>query len=113
MPGIESYLKDYSGIYEAATIKRSPTGASQYYAVNDDTSTIAVQVGEASTFTVQDFTFSQVQMDAYKFGTVVKDPLVAGAWCVKLGARCVRRCSGRGGRGPWYAARVPGRVGAG
>ena len=73
MPGIESYLKDYSGIYEAATIKRSPTGASQYYAVNDDTSTIAVQVGEASAFTVQDFTFSQVQMDAYKFGTVVKE----------------------------------------
>ena len=73
MPGIESYLKDYSGIYEAATIKRSPTGASQYYAVNDDTSSIAVQVGEASSFTVQDFTFSQVQMDAYKFGTVVKE----------------------------------------
>lgn len=73
MPGIESYLKDYSGIYEAATIKRSPTGASQYYAVNDDTSSIAVQVGEASSFTAQDFTFSQVQMDAYKFGTVVTE----------------------------------------
>jgi HK97 family phage major capsid protein len=70
---IEAYLKDYSGIYEVATIDRTQKGEKMYKIVNDDTATIAVQVGEMNDFTVQDLTFSRVEMDAYKYDTVVKE----------------------------------------
>lgn len=71
-PEIEVAMKDYSGILQACRVLRTATGSTLYWPTEDDTTTKAVKVGEASSFTVQDLTFSQAQLDAYKYGTLVK-----------------------------------------
>lgn len=71
-PEIERAMLDYSGILQACRVLRTATGGTLYWPTEDDTTTKAVKVGEAASFTVQDLTFGQKQLDAYKYGTLVK-----------------------------------------
>ena len=71
-PEIEKAMLDYSGVLQACRILRTSTGRTLYWPTEDDTTTKAVKVGEASSFTVQDVTFGQKQLDAYKYGSIVK-----------------------------------------
>lgn len=72
LPEIERALKSYSGIFQAARIKRTAGGNVMYIPTEDDTTTEAVLVAEAAAFTVQDLTFGQKQLDAYKYGSQMK-----------------------------------------
>ena len=71
-PEIERSMLDYSGIMQACRILRTATGSTLFWPTEDDTTTKAVKIGEASAFTVQDLTFGQKQLDAYKYGTIAK-----------------------------------------
>jgi HK97 family phage major capsid protein len=71
-PEIERAMKSYSGILQACRILQTSTGETRYWPTEDDTSTKAVKVGEASAFTVQDLTLGQAQLDAYKYGSIMK-----------------------------------------
>jgi len=71
-PEIERAMLDYSGILQACRVLRTASGSTLYWPTEDDTTTKAVKVGEAASFTVQDLTFGQKQLDAYKYGTLVK-----------------------------------------
>lgn len=71
-PEIERAMLDYSGIMQAARIIRTAGGQTLYWPTEDDTTTKAVKIAEAAAFTVQDITFSQAQLDAYKYGTLAK-----------------------------------------
>lgn len=70
--GIEKAMLDYSGIMAAADIIRTDGGNTLYFLTEDDTSTLALLVAESGAFTVQDMTYAQKQLDAYKYGTLVK-----------------------------------------
>lgn len=69
---LEVAMKSYSGILSAADIFRTESGNPLLIPTEDDTSTSAAATAEAAAFTVQDVTFGQVQMDAYKFGSIIK-----------------------------------------
>ena len=71
-PEIERAMLDYSGILQACRVLRTATGSTLFWPTEDDTTTKAVKIGEASGFTVQDVTFGQKQLDAYKYGTIAK-----------------------------------------
>lgn len=71
-PMIEKSLKDYSGIFEAAHIKKTAKGNPIYLPTLDDTGTEAVLVAESGAFTVQDLTFGQKQFDAYAYRSLLK-----------------------------------------
>lgn len=71
-PEIERAMLDYSGILQACRVLRSATGSTLYWPTEDDTTTKAVKIAEAGAFTVQDLTFGQKQLDAYKYGTIAK-----------------------------------------
>ncbi len=71
-PEIERAMLDYSGILQACRILRTEGGQTLYWPTEDDTTTKAVKVGEASQFTVQDLTFGTKQLDAYKYGSLMK-----------------------------------------
>ena len=69
---IDRAMKDYSGIMQAARIIRTAQGNTLYIPTEDDTSTEANLIAEAGSITVQDLTFGQKQMDAYKYATQMK-----------------------------------------
>ena len=69
---IERALKDYSGIFQAARIIRTAQGNTLYIPTEDDTTTVANLIAEAASITVQDLTFGQKQLDAYKYATQMK-----------------------------------------
>lgn len=65
-------MKDYSGIMQAATIFNTASGNPINWPFTDTTGAKAVLIAEGGAFTVQDTSFSQVSMSAYKFGDLVK-----------------------------------------
>lgn len=65
-------MKDYSGIAQAANIMYTASGNPMTVPTLDDTSTAAIKVAEAATYTVQDLTFGQKPLDAYAYRTGVK-----------------------------------------
>ena len=69
LPELERAMKDYSGIMQAARILRTASGNVLYIPTEDDTSTVANKIGEGSSITIQDVTFAQKQLDAYKYAT--------------------------------------------
>lgn len=69
---IERSMKDYSGIAQAADIIYTAGGNVLYVPTEDDTSTEASLIAEAGSITVQDLTFGQKQLDAYKYATQMK-----------------------------------------
>ena len=70
--GIEKAMLDYSGIMQAADVIRTDGGNTLFFLTEDDTATLALLVAESGAFTVQDMTYAQKQLDAYKYGTLVK-----------------------------------------
>ena len=70
--GIEKAMLSYSGILAAADIMRTSGGNTLYFVTEDDTTTSAVKIAEAGSFTVQDVTYGQKHLDAYKYGSLVK-----------------------------------------
>ena len=72
MPELEKALKDYSGIFQAARIRPTAQGNTLYIPTEDDTATEAGLIAEAAAITVQDLTFGQKQLDAYKYATQMK-----------------------------------------
>ena len=71
-PEIERAMLDYSGIMQAARILRTETGRVLYWPTEDDTATLAVKTAEAAAATVADLTLAQVQLDAYKYTSLMK-----------------------------------------
>lgn len=69
LPELERAMKDYSGIMQAARMLRTASGNVLYIPTEDDTSTVANKIGEGSSITIQDVTFAQKQLDAYKYAT--------------------------------------------
>lgn len=69
---IDRALKDYSGIAQAARIIRTAQGNTLYIPTENDTATVANLIAEAAAITVQDLTFGQKQLDAYKYATQMK-----------------------------------------
>lgn len=69
---VEKALKDYSGIFQAAFIRRTDKGNPLLIPTEDDTSTEANQIDEAASITVQDLTYGQKPLDAYKYASQMK-----------------------------------------
>ena len=69
---VEKALKDYSGIFQAAYIRRTDKGNPLLIPTEDDTSTEANQIDEAAAITVQDLTYGQKPLDAYKYASQMK-----------------------------------------
>lgn len=69
---VEKALKDYSGILQAAFIRRTDKGNALLIPTEDDTSTEANQIDEAASITVQDLTYGQKPLDAYKYASQMK-----------------------------------------
>ncbi len=72
LPELERAMKDYSGIMQVARLLRTASGNVLYIPTEDDTSTVANKIGEGSAITVQDLTFAQRQLDAYKYSTQMR-----------------------------------------
>lgn len=72
VPEIERAMLDYSGILQAARVIRTATGNTLPWPTEDDTATTALLVAEAAAFTIQDLTFGQTSLAAYKYGTAAK-----------------------------------------
>lgn len=72
LPELIRAMKDYSGIAQAARIKPTDSGNVLYIPTEDDTTTEAALIAEAASITVQDLTFGQKQLDAYKYATQMK-----------------------------------------
>lgn len=60
-------LKQYGGMMQAARVIRTTTGGTWNHVYTDDTSTAALLTAEASATTVQDFSFSRIQLGAYTY----------------------------------------------
>lgn len=69
---VEKALKDYSGIFQAAFIRRTDKGNPLLIPTEDDTATEANQIDEAASITVQDLTYGQKPLDAYKYASQMK-----------------------------------------
>ena len=69
---IERAMADYSGILQAARIISTTGGNALYVPTEDDTTTEAGLIAEAASITVQDLTFGQKTLDAYKYATQMK-----------------------------------------
>jgi HK97 family phage major capsid protein len=65
-------MKSYSGIAQAARFINTTGGNTLYVPTVDDTATEAALIAEAAAITVQDLTFGQKQLDAYKYATQMK-----------------------------------------
>jgi HK97 family phage major capsid protein len=72
LPELVVAMKSYSGILDAARILNTETGAVLYIPTEDDTASVANLITETTAITVQDLTFSQKQLDAYKYATQMK-----------------------------------------
>ena len=71
-PQIVEAMKSYSGIAQAARFINTTGGNALYVPTVDDTATEAGLIAEAASITVQDLTFGQKQLDAYKYATQMK-----------------------------------------
>lgn len=71
-PEIVAAMKSYSGIAQAARFINTTGGNTLYVPTVDDTATEASLIAEAASITVQDLTFGQKQLDAYKYATQMK-----------------------------------------
>lgn len=71
-PQIVKAMKAYSGIAQVATFMNTAGGNTLYVPTVDDTATEANLIAEAASITVQDLTFGQKQLDAYKYATHMK-----------------------------------------
>lgn len=71
-PEIVAAMKAYSGIAQAARFINTTGGNTLYVPTVDDTATEAGLIAEAASITVQDLTFGQKQLDAYKYATQMK-----------------------------------------
>lgn len=60
-------LKQYGGMIQASRVIRTSTGGTWDHVYTDDTSTAALLTAEASATTVQDFSFSRIQLGAYTY----------------------------------------------
>lgn len=60
-------LKQYGGMIQAARVIRTSTGGTWNHVYTDDTSTAALLTAEASATTLQDFSFSRIQLGAYTY----------------------------------------------
>lgn len=65
-------MKDFSGIAQAARILPTASGQNLLIPTEDDTTTSAVLIGEAAAITMQDLTFGQASLDAYKYASRMK-----------------------------------------
>lgn len=72
LPELVRAMKDYSGILQAARVLPTDSGNVLYIPTEDDTTTEASLIAEAAAITVQDLTFGQKQLDAYKYATQMK-----------------------------------------
>lgn len=72
LPELIRAMKDYSGIAQAARFLDTESGNVLYIPTEDDTSTEANLIAEAAAITVQDLTYGQKQLDAYKYATQMK-----------------------------------------
>lgn len=70
LPELIVSLKQYSAVIEACRVLRTDTGNTMYIPTYDDTSTSANLISEGSSITVQDVTFAQKRLDAYKLSTL-------------------------------------------
>ncbi len=71
-PQIVEAMKSYSGIFQACRVISTTGGNTLYVPTVDDTATEANLIAEAAAITVQDLTFGQKQLDAYKYATQMK-----------------------------------------
>lgn len=71
-PEITKSLKSFSGMYQAARIWETATGALTYKPTLDDTASKAVLTAESAALAVQNLTFGQKQFDAYKLTDLLK-----------------------------------------
>lgn len=71
-PEIVYAMKDFSGILQAARVINTTGGNVLYVPTVDDTATEANLITEGSAITVQDLTFAQKQLDAYKYASQMK-----------------------------------------
>lgn len=71
-PEIVAAMKAYSGIAQAARFINTDGGNTLYVPTVDDTATEANLIAEAASITVQDLTYGQKQLDAYKYATHMK-----------------------------------------
>jgi len=60
-------LKLYGGMMQAGKLVRTSTGGTWNHVYTDDTSTAALLTAEASATTIQDFSFSRIQLGAYTY----------------------------------------------
>ena len=60
-------LKQYGGMIQAARVIRTNMGGTWNHVYTDDTSTAALLTAEASATTVQDFSFSRIQLGSYTY----------------------------------------------
>jgi HK97 family phage major capsid protein len=65
-------MKSYAGILQVARIRNTSTGAQMTFPARDSTGRAAVLVAESGSIAVQDITYSQKTMDAYKYGDALK-----------------------------------------
>lgn len=72
LPELIRAMKAYSGIAQVARMLDTESGNVLYIPTEDDTTTEANLITEASAITVQDITFGQKQLDAYKYSTQTK-----------------------------------------
>lgn len=71
-PEIVAAMKSFSGIAQAARFINTTGGNTLYVPTVDDTATEANLIAEAASITVQDLTYGQKQLDAYKYATQMK-----------------------------------------
>lgn len=60
-------LKQYGGMMQVARVIRTSTGGTWNHTYTDDTSTAALLTAEASATTIQDFSFSRIQLGSYTY----------------------------------------------
>ena len=65
-------MKDYSGILQVGRIRNTSTGAQITFPKRDLTGRAAVKTAESGSIAVQDITYSQIVMDAYKYTDALK-----------------------------------------
>lgn len=64
-------LKQYGGMMDACKVIRTQTGGTWYKTYTDDTSTAALLTAEASATTIQDFSFSRMQLGSHTYRSQV------------------------------------------
>lgn len=64
-------MKQYGGMLQAARVIRTATGGTYNKTYTDDTATAALLTAEASATTIQDFSFSRMQLGSYTYRSQV------------------------------------------